>query len=355
MNYYFERTQITPLARIRRVRQLPYPGELAVRSGQHVTPIQVIGRAEEPVDLQVLNLVDRLGISPGELTKHLAVESGEVVERGQVLWRKRSFWGRGRQVRSPIDGTFLGVSDNQLVLQPFANLIELRAMMPGQVVGITPGRSVTLECDATFIQALYSLGPDGFGRLKVVTPTADASLGASQLTADMRGLVLVAGHLEDPDLPAQAEELGVRGIIAGSVPNRLLQVSKATALTIMVTDGLGYQPMAAPIFKLLQQAQERDVSLFVQDPLDRGSRPEIIIALPTVGVAEPPAAPPSVLAVGQRVRLLREPYRSQMGEVVVLYDRPQVTAIEGQWPGVDVKLSGGEVVYVPCANLDLMC
>jgi len=354
MNYYFERTQISPLVRIRRVRQLPYPGELAVRSGQHVTPIQVVGRAEEPVDLQVLNLVDRLGISPGELTKHLAVESGEVVERGQPLWRKRSFWGRGRQVRSPIDGTFLGVSDNQLVLAPFANLIEVRAMMPGQVVGITPGRSVTLECDGTFIQALYAAGPDGFGRLKVVTPTADASFSTSQLTADMRGLVLVAGHVDDPDLLAQAEELGVRGIIAGSVPNKLLQASQATALTIMVTDGIGHQPMAAPIFQLLKQAQERDASLFVPDPLDRGSRPEIVIAVPTVGVAEPPAAPPSVLAVGQQVRLMREPYRSQVGEVVALYDQPQVTAIEGQWPGVDVKLSGGEVVYVPCANLDLI-
>jgi hypothetical protein len=354
MNYYFERTQISPLVRIRRVRPLPYPGELTVRSGQQVTPIQVIGRAEEPADLLVLNLIDRLGISPAELTKHLVVESGEAVERGQPLWRKRSFWGRGRQVRSPIDGTFLGISDNQLVIEPFANLIEVRAMMPGQVVAITPGRSVTLECDGATIQALYSVGPDGYGRLKVVTPTADASFSASQLTADMRGLVLVAGHVDDPALFAQAEEMGVRGIIAGSVPYKLLLANNAAAFTIMITDGIGQQPMAAPIFQLLLKAQERDVSLFAHDPLERGSRPEIIIALPTVGVAEPPATPTVVLAVGQQVRLLRDPYRSQIGEIAALYDQPQVTAIEGQWPGVDVKLSGGEVVYVPCANLDLI-
>lgn len=354
MRYYFERSVIKPLTRIRRERRLPYPGELTVRAGQEVTPVQVVARAEEPVDLLVLNVGERLGISAAELAKYMVVESGQQVERGRPLWRKKGFLGRARMLKSPLDGVFLGVSDDYLILQPLANLVELRAMMPGQVVGVTPGLGVIVECEGALVQAIWSTGPDGYGKLKVVSATGHAPLTADHLTAEVRGAILVAGQVTEFDLLLQAEELGARGIIVGSLPAELLLAAQSLSLSIIVTDGIGRQPMAAPVFELLSQAEEREAGLFAHDPQDRGGRPEIVIPLPMSGVTEPPLAPPATLAVGQRVRLAREPYSSQVGEIIAIYDQPQVTEIGGQWPGVDVQLSGGEVVFMPCANLDLI-
>lgn len=354
MHYYFERSIVKPLMQIRRDRRLPFPGELTVRAGQEVSPVQVVARGEEPVDLLVLNAGERLGISAAELTKYLAVDSGQQVERGRSLWRKKSFLRGARTFKSPVDGLFLGVTENYLVLQPLSNLVELRAMIPARVVGVTPNFGVALECEGALIQAVWSTGLDGYGKLKVVSQAPNASLTADHLTADVRGAILVTGHVAELELLQQAEELGARGLIVGSLSADLLLAAQSLSLSIVVTDGIGRQPMAAPIFDLLAQAEEREASLFAHDPRDRGSRPEIVIPLPMSGVAEPPPTPPLALAVGQRVRLLREPYSSQIGEIVAVYQQPQLTEIGGQWPGVDVQLSGGEIVFAPGANLDLL-
>jgi hypothetical protein len=354
MHYYFERSIIRPLTRIRRERRLPYPGELTVRAGQEVTPIQVIARAEEPANFLVVDMGERLGISTAELAKYLVVQPGQQVERGRPLWRKKGFLGGKRQYKSPVDGIFMGAMDQYLILQPFTNAIELRAMMPGQVAAINPGRSVTLEVDGALIQPIWSVGADSYGKLKTVVTAPEMALLPEHLTNEIRGAVLVAGRVTELDLLARAEELGARGLIVGSAPADLLLAAQSTGLTLMVTEGVGWQPMAAPVFDFLAQAQEREVGLFVHDPQERGDRPEIVAPLPVSGAAEPPPPPPPQLAVGQQVRLLRDPYSGQVGKIIAVYAQAQITEIGGQWPGVDVQLSGGEVIYMPRANLDLI-
>jgi hypothetical protein len=109
--------------------------------------------------------------------------------------------------------------------------------------------------------------------------------------------------------------------------------------------------MADPIFRLLQQSEGREASLFSRS---RDRRPEIIIPLPAPeGSAGPPQSPPA-LAVGQRVRLLRAPHFGEVGKIVAVDTRARPSSIGLRMPGADVELAEGEIMFVPYPNLDIM-
>ena len=168
---------------------------------------------------------------------------------------------------------------------------------------------------------------------------------------DARGTILVAGRIERVDVLAKAEENSVRGVIAGSASGHLVDRLSAVRFPIVITEGFGEQAMAAPIFRLLQQSQSREASLFGR--MDNG-RPEIVIPLPASGRQEKP--PPTVQPVkaGQQVRILRAPYAGRVGKVIAVHNRAQSTAIAQRMTGADVALSDGTVVFVPFTNLDLL-
>jgi hypothetical protein len=111
--------------------------------------------------------------------------------------------------------------------------------------------------------------------------------------------------------------------------------------------------MAEPIFKMLQESDSREVTLFGGDQASEYRRPEIIIlqsAIPTVDSDRTPEP----IRVGQSVRILRPPYSSQVAEVVRLYARAQMTLVGTKAHGADVELTDGRIVFVPYANLDAM-
>jgi len=56
--------------------------------------------------------------------------------------------------------------------------------------------------------------------------------------------------------------------------------------------------------------------------------------------------------VGQKVRILRAPYASQVGEVVRLYQLAQNTSVNIKAHGVDVQLADGQVIFIPGKNFD---
>lgn len=114
------------------------------------------------------------------------------------------------------------------------------------------------------------------------------------------------------------------------------------------------QPMAEPLFQLLQQAEGREASLFGQSSGAEGNRPEIIIPLPVNQSLESLASQMPVLAAGDQVRILRAPYAGQVGRVAAIHAQPRRSTIGIQTPGADVELDGGEVVFIPMANLDLL-
>jgi hypothetical protein len=303
MNYLPSITQVKALTTIRRERLLPQPGEVIVRAGQEVSPVQVVARASQDTGFQILRASQMLGVSPEELPKYLLVEEGTAVQRGMPLMRgKRNLLGRGKRYACPVDGVLYQIRNGYLILQHTPELVELRAMMHSRVANVVSDRGVILETNGSLIQAMWDSGKDAYGKLKVLARSAEDILEAGQLGPDVHGAILVTGRIEKRELLQQAEENGVRGIIVSSLPADISRAVRSLSYPVFLTDGIGYQSMAEPIFQLLKQSEGREVSLFMRTPERRGSRPEIVIPLPATHVSEQPGAPGADVEVGQRVR-----------------------------------------------------
>lgn len=352
MKEFYRSIVIQAHTKIRRARVLPKGGEIVVRVGQEVSPIQVVARTTMASDFAIMSAVEKLGIAPEELGEYLRVEKGAAVEAGAVLASRKRLLGE-RQVISPVDGVFFDVINGRIAIQPTSDYLELRALVAGRIVSYVSNRGVMIETSGSLIQAAWGSGQEGAGRLKIVANSANAVLSPEHLSGDVTGQVLAIGCLNNLELFHRAEDLGVRGLIAGSVTAELCQASQASPLPLIVTDGIGSGGMASPIFQLLQQADGRSVSLFGVYNAEAGQRPEII--LPQAAALGLDAVTlKKTLEPGQPVRILGMAQAGQVGIVKHIYNRLQSTAIGIKTPGVDVTLPDGQTVFVPAANLDVI-
>jgi hypothetical protein len=347
-------TLIKALTIIRRERLLPTRGEVTVRVGQEVSPVQVVARASQVTGYQILSASTVLDVPAQEVEKYLLVQEGAALQRGMPLMRgKRSLLGKSKRYASPIDGVLLRVQNGTLILQQNPDLLELRALMTARVASVLPGRGVVLEASGSIIQALWDSGKEGFGKVRVAVERPDATLQPDQVDAETRGSVLVVGRLDRAEMLQQAEDNGVRGIIAGSFPAALVQNIAQLSLPVFVTDGVGQMPMASAIFELLQQSEGREAALFARTSGPRSRQPEIIIPVPAAYTQDQPTLT-GLLEVGRRVRVLRTGNESLIGRVVAVYPQARRTKIGMRLPGADVEMADGEVVFVPYSNLDMI-
>lgn len=352
MKEFYRSIVIQAHTKIRRARVLPKGGEIVVRVGQEVSPIQVVARTTMASDFAILSAVDKLGIAPEELGEYLRVEKGASVEAGAVLASRKRLLGE-RQVVSPVDGIFFDVVNGRIAVQPTSDYLELRALVAGRVVSYVSNRGVMIETSGSLIQAAWGSGQEGAGQLKMVTNTANAVLTPEHLGGDVTGQVLAIGVISNLELFHRAEDLGVRGLIVGSATAEVCRASQDSPLPLIVTDGIGSGGMVPSVFQLLQQANGRSVSLFGQSSAEAGQRPEIILPqAAALGVEAVPVK--KILERGQLVRLLDSAHAGKVGTIKHIYNRLQSTAIGMKVPGVDVELPDGQTLFVPTANLDVI-
>ncbi|HSM55351.1 MAG TPA: hypothetical protein VK879_04280 [Candidatus Sulfomarinibacteraceae bacterium] len=338
--------------KIRRERLLPRAGEVVVTPGQEVNPVQVVARTSHQRGFTIVDAADILDVSPADVPKYLLVEEGAAVQKKKPLLQKKGMFG-SKSYSSPVNGILYQVSHGRLILQQTSDLIELRAMIRGVVAGYLGSRGVIIETQGSLIQGIWGSGREGFGTIKIASERNDAPLRKEHIGADARGAVLVAGYIDRPGVLEEAESNSVRGVIVGSVPTGMLHTLPALRFPIIVTEGFRQQPMAPPIFRLLQQSEGREASLFGADT-GTWSRPEIVIPLPASDAVQQTADTLQPLAVGQRVRLLRAPHAGAVGEVIAVYERARATEVGFRMPGATVAINEEEVLFVPYPNLDLI-
>ena len=210
-------TRLESLATVRRARRLPYPGEVLTPVGQQVGPTQVVARAPDYMDYQILRASDVLEVKVEDLEQYLLVDVGTLIEKGTPLMRRPGIFGRSKIFRSPVEGYLNLIHDGCLVVQRVGELIELRAQLPGRIVSIIPERGVIIEAIGALIQAVWDSGKDGYGRILKASDSAEGTVQANLIGGQARGAVLVAGTATDLDLLHNFEDQGVRGMIVGSL------------------------------------------------------------------------------------------------------------------------------------------
>jgi len=84
-------------------------------------------------------------------------------------------------------------------------------------------------------------------------------------------------------------------------------------------------------------------------------RPEVVIPLPAA--ARPPreADLGAALATGARVRMVRAPYLGAVGQVVAIPDHARTIPTGARVRGAMVDIGQSAPVFVPLANLEILC
>jgi hypothetical protein len=347
-------TNAKALTAIKRERLLPRPGEVTMRIGQQVAPVQIIARTIEQPRYVVLNASRVLGVPPEDVSRYLLIEEGSSLSKGKPVMRKPASFGRGKLYNSPVDGILYNVYNGRLILQLTPEVVELRAMVHGYVNNVIAHRGVVLEINGTLIQAIWGSGKEGVGRLKMGSQDELGEFAAATLDKEAHGSIVFAGRVKDRNSLDILDQNGVKGLIVGSMPAALCAAAGQFSYPIILTDSIGTTGMAQPIFKLLQAAIGQETTLFAQTSLNTGQRPEIIIPLPATTNPTALTLPGTKLEIGQAVRIIRAPHTSQVGKVSRLYERVKSTSLGTRIAGADVTLRDGQVIYVPYTNLDLL-
>lgn len=344
-------TTVNPNMRIRRERRLPQAGEITVALGQQVTPVQVVARTSQQRGFSIVPGAELLGVRPEELKEYLLVEEGAAVQRKKPLLERRALLG-SKTITSPVNGILYQVARGRLILQQTPDLLELRAMLPGVVSSYIANRGVLIETKGALIEAQWASGREGYGTIRVLD-RRDTVLGNEHIGADVRGMILVAGHIKHLAPLELAEENSVRGVIAGSTSASLVPELLRFRFPVLITEGFGSMAMSTPVYNLLQQCNGREATLLGATG-DVWRKPEIIIPMPEVEVSGQRPAMPEQPHAGQIVRVWREPHAGKVGQIVSHLKRSRQTESGHRLPGVIVALESGEDVFVPYANLDMI-
>ena len=336
--------------KMRRERLLPLPGEVVAGQGQEVKPVQVVARARRPVRLRIVPASEMWRIPPEEVAQHLVISEGAEIQTGDLLLQKKRAFG-SKTIESPIEGVFYGINNGRLILQQH-EWFELRAMVSARVINAIPNRGIVMEIIGSQIQGVWGSGKEGHGKLKIMTEAENHLLNADQITEEVNNSIPVAGAVNHPDVLTALKNHSAAGLIVGSMSAALVRWANRAPFPIIITDSIGTNGMARHIFFLLRKHTEGEAALFARVPDYWGNRPEIVVPHEiSTGIL---GAPPKyeAMRVGQTVRILRDPYASQIGEVVRLNHYQKRTEVGTSAHGADVKLSNGSIVFVPYANLD---
>ncbi len=353
--FYPSATHILPLTAIRRERRLPWRGEVLISTRQQVEPSDVVARAARPGAYAVIDVAQQLGVPVHRAGKYYLKQPGESVQQGELLARRKGRLAGGRKITSPVEGRVVAAVGGRIVIEPQSDLFELRAWLSGLVTNTTAGLGVTIETAGALIQGVWGTRREGYGSLTMGVEQPDAVLDGERIEVAHHGSILVCGATLDLNLLAKAQEMQVRGLIVGGVPADLREEISQHLLPVIATEGMGRIPISSPIFRLLQANEGHETMLLAPAPgRPWVDRPEIIIPLPASTLPAPPPRPGTELTAGHKVRIIRAPRRGSVGIVKEMYDESRIVDNGIKYPGADVVLETGEVVFVPFVNLDVV-
>ncbi len=364
---------VTGSTTVHKTRRLPLPGTVLVKVGDRVSARDVVARTELPGRVHLINIANRLGVLPDELTPKLLVKPGAEVRQGELLAESKSFFGLFKsRVESPISGTLESVSSvtGQAVLREPPSPVEVRAYIDGLVVEELKDEGVIIETQAALIQGIFGLS--GEVRAELVLAKGDESgvLDAEHFLPEYEGKVVVGrGHITLAGM-RRAIELKLAAVVVGGFAYHDIKEligydigvaitgTEALGTTLVVTEGFGDISMANATYELLKTFVGQEVSVTGATQIRAGViRPEVVRCY-REGEEAPSLDEEEVvegLAVGAPVRCIRAPYFGRIGHVTELPVELQKMPSETMVRVLTVRFDeGGESVSVPRANVEVI-
>jgi hypothetical protein len=343
---------VLPLTTIRRQRLLPLPGRILVRKGQPVSAGEVVAEADLAPSHLLVDAARALGLTPVQVEAAMQRQPGDRVTAGDLIagpvgWPKRV-------VRATQPGQIVQVRRGQVLIQLDGAPFQLRAGYPGTVSALIADRGVEITATGALVQGVWGNGGLDYGLLRLLARRPEDVLTADRLEIGLRGAVVLAGFCAEQSTLQAAAELPLRGLVLASMAASLIPQANSLPFPVVVLEGFGLLPMNPAALRLLTTSDQRELAVIAESAgrYDR-ARPEVFIPLP---VSETPGEPrqATLFAPGQRVRLLRAPYSSQVGMLIAVRPEQELFPSGVRAQAASVRLENGREVVLPLANLEVL-
>jgi len=357
--YYPPQYRISPFTTIKVERALPLQGEVLVQIGQRVESGDEVAQTYLPGQSHTVDVARALGVSKDLVTRYMIKNKGDTVEPDEVIAMRRGRLGlaKRRVCRAPVGGTLMNVSEvtGHAVIAPPHTPFSLKAHVKGRVVNVMPRFGVVIEARGALIWGCTGLGGEASGVLRMVVENPGDELVAGRIDIGCHGSIVVGGGWISEAALLQAVRMNVRGIIVGGMDVTRLSHSQDLALegdqrlVVVITEGFGRIPMARETFDLLASLEGHEASI-------RGEtgNAEVIVLRTQQAADTPVSSEREYLEAGSAVRVVREPYMSQIGTVVAVPSRARLIETGALVRGVEVELTDGRRVFVPRTNVELV-
>jgi hypothetical protein len=356
---------------LKKDRILPLKGTVLVKKGDKVKAEDLVAETLLPGKVMPFNLANKLGVTPNLINEYIKIKEGDKLTKGQVLAESKGFFGLFKSVvKSPLDGEVENISTitGQLLLREPRIPVSITAFIDGIVVEVIENEGVVIENKSAYIQGIFGVGGETIGNIKFLANGPDEVIGAEKLDDSCKDKIIVLGSLVTYGVIKKAQQIGVKGIIAGGIDDadlkKLLGYNIGVAitgheklgLTIVITEGFGKIKMADKTFDLLKKFDGYKSSIHGKTQIRAGvMRPEIIIPLEfSIDELQLPESKMSELEIGTTIRVIRQPNFGIIGKVTGLPE--ELTAVESETLVriLEAELENGEKVILPRANVEVI-
>ncbi|MBT7350721.1 hypothetical protein HN803_08140 [candidate division WWE3 bacterium] len=230
-------------------RTLPRKGELVAKEKEVVEPFTKLGMTK--VSYGNLPLPARLRVTKGRAV-------GSYFYTGDTLGKIGS-----KKVIAPFDGTLIEQSGGGFLFNQEDRDFWLLSGVWGEVVSVVEKSSALIRTQMLDVKLAIATDHSYSGEL-IVFPNPSELLEMQYLqkfSKDSFGKIIYVGHHINEALVKKAHELGVAGLIAGSVDRDALVAAKKTDLFVGAFSGFGVIPTPDYIFDILKGVTNRYIFL----------------------------------------------------------------------------------------------
>ena len=351
-------------------RILPLKGNVLVKSGDQLSPDTIVASTNLPGNVQMLKVSNILNIDPKDVVEALQVKEGQEVKKGDIIAETSGIFGMFKSsVESPVDGTIESISQStgRVVVREAPIPVEVDAYVSGVVDEVVENEGIVLKSNAAFIQGIFGIAGEKRGDLLLVSSGPGEELTADQITADMKGKILIGGSFLSLEAYKKALSVQVAGIVVGGFNyydlKAVLGYNLGVAITgteklntaLIVTEGYGSIPMSESTFSLLKENNGKAASINGATQIRAGViRPEIVIPIDSVNKEDDSKSKvPEGIQEGSIVRVIRSPNFGKIGKVISLPSELNKMESETMVRVAEIYIDGKNIL-IPRANLEMV-
>ena len=368
--------RVSEKVRVLKKRILPLIGKVLVNKNDVVSSDMVVAETALPGKVHSINIINKLGISPGRINEYMLKKQGDTVKKNELLAESKPWLKFLRATCvSPIDGTVETISSitGQVLLREKPKPVQVNAHIDGRVVDTIENEGVTIETTATYIQGIFGIGGEVTGELKIGVKNQSDSLSQNELDESFRDKIVVIGAFIDYETLKKAIDVGIKGIIVGGFDDGTLKRilgydigvaitgTESIGITIIITEGFGKIEIAQKTFDLLKLRSGEKTSINGATQIRAGVvRPEIIIPYLDEIKADNHLISDGIntennqtgIKIGDPIRIIRNPLFGKIGVVNALPTDPQLVETGSKLRVLEIKFPDGSVSIVPRANIE---